>query len=73
MISDDEVNSNCQIKLKIVEGKWKKGADLMGKMDPYIKFEYDDEEYQTKIKHGAGKHAVFNEIFILNDIKKQID
>ena len=72
MISNEYINSNCQLKLKIIEGSWKKGADMIGKQDPYIKFVYDGCEFKTPTNHGAGKHAVFNEVFMLPDIQKQV-
>ena len=72
MVSNEYINSNCQLRVKIIEGSWKKGADLIGKQDPYIKFVYDGREFKTATKHGAGKHAVFNEAFVLPDIQKQV-
>ena len=67
-----EPNSNCRMKLKIVEAKFLKDADFLGKQDPFVQFVYDDREYKTATKDDAGKHAVFNEEFMLEDIGKQI-
>ena len=58
--------------MKIIEATFLKDDDTFGKQDPYIKFKYDHEEKKTKVKDDAGKHAVFNEVFTLENIGKQV-
>jgi Ca2+-dependent lipid-binding protein len=53
------------LNLVIVEAKFLKDADLIGKQDPYIKFKYNGKDVQTDVKDGAGKEAVWNEKFCL--------
>ena len=67
-----EPNSNCKLKLKIIEAHFLKDADTFGKQDPYVKFVYDDREFRTSTRDDAGKHAVFNEEFVLEDLGKQV-
>jgi len=64
------LNSNCRIELIIVEAKFVKDADLIGKQDPFIQFKYDNKFGTTEVKDGAGKHAVWNEKFCLCNIEK---
>ena len=45
---------------------------MFGKQDPFIRFTYDGRDFQTETKDDAGKHAVFNEVFMLEDIEKQV-
>jgi Ca2+-dependent lipid-binding protein len=50
-----------------------KDADMLGKQDPFIKFKYANKYIETDVKDGAGKNAVFNEKFSLNNIQAQIE
>ena len=68
-----QVNSNCKLELIIKEAKFLKDADMFGKQDPFIQFTYDNKVYKTKTQDDAGKHAKFNETFILEDLAKQIN
>ena len=63
-------NSNCQLIVKIVEAKFLKDADIFGKQDPFMKVFHDGREFRTTTKDDAGKHAIWNESFTLEDIEK---
>ena len=45
-----------------------KDADFFGKQDPFIKFTHFGREHRTKTIDEGGKHAIFNEDFILSNI-----
>ena len=64
------LNSNCKITLKIIEAKYLKDADTFGKQDPMIKFKFLGREFKTTVKDDAGKHAILNESFELEDMEK---
>lgn len=49
------LNRNCSLKLKIIDLVTFKDADLFGKQDPLIKFNYNDEYLATKVAENAGK------------------
>lgn len=51
------------LKIIIREASFLKDADALGKQDPYIKFKYENKEYQTDVKDDAGKHAKWDETF----------
>lgn len=64
------VNSNCYLILTIIEATYLKDADMFGKQDPLVKFKHQGREFSTTVKDDAGKHAVWNEKFELEDMKK---
>lgn len=64
------VNSNCYLVLTIIEATYLKDADMFGKQDPLIKFKHHGREFKTTVKDDAGKHAVWNEKFNLEDMHK---
>jgi hypothetical protein len=41
----------------------KDDADFIGKQDPFIKFKYDGNYYETDVQDDAGKHAKWDETF----------
>ena len=51
------------MKIIIKEASFLKDADTFGKQDPYIKFKYENKEYQTDVKDDAGKQARWDETF----------
>jgi hypothetical protein len=63
------VNSNCILKLTIVEAKFIKDADFFGKQDPLMKWKHNGREYKTTTKDDAGKHAIWNETFELDALE----
>jgi len=67
-----EPNSNCKIKLIILDAKFLKDADTWGKQDPFIQFTYDGRSMKTTVKDDAGKAAEWNEEFLLEDIAKEL-
>ena len=68
----EQVNSNCKLRLLIGEAKFLKDADTFGKQDPFMQFKYDGKEIRTTVKDDAGKHAIFNEEFILENMEKAV-
>lgn len=62
------LNKKCKLQITIIEAKFLKDADLVGKQDPYITFKYGRTLKKTSVAEDAGKHAIFNEKFLLSDI-----
>lgn len=54
------------------EANFLQDSDLIGKQDPYIQFEYDSSKFTTATQEDAGLHAVFNDVFMLENIESQI-
>lgn len=67
-----EINRNCSLILKIVDVSTFKDHDTFGKQDPYIKFMFDNETYQTKVADDAGTYALFNEEFELRNLMEPL-
>ena len=63
------MNKKCKMEITIVEARFLKDADLIGKQDPYVTFKYGRGEISTTVADGAGKHAVFKESFTLSNIE----
>ena len=42
---------------------------MLGSQDPFIKFKYFNDWFQTTIKEEAGRNAEWNESFILEDFR----
>ena len=66
------LNRLCTLELTILEATFARDADLLGKQDPFIKFHFGGKSYETEVKDGAGKHAVWNQEFTLRDIGSQV-
>lgn len=66
------MNLNCALKIQIHEGTFLKDMDTFGKQDPFAQFFYDQEKMKTKVIDGGGKHAVWNEEFVLQNVRQQI-
>lgn len=62
------LNKKCKLQITIVEAKFLKDEDLVGKQDPYITFQYGRILKKTTVAEDAGMHAIFNEKFLLSDI-----
>lgn len=58
------------MEITIVEARFLKDADMIGKQDPYVIFKYGRGQISTTVADGAGKHAVFNELFFLSNIEE---
>ena len=67
-MEEQQIGQDAFIKLRIVEAKWLKDADFFGKQDPFVKWSHFGNEMRTTTKDEAGKHAIFNEDFILTNI-----
>ena len=65
-----QINTNCKIELKLKEARFLKDADFFGKQDPFLQFNYGGRIYKTKVHDNAGKHAIFNETIVLEDVLK---
>ena len=66
-------NSNCLLRITMVEGTWKEDADFFGKQDPLIQFTHNGKDYRTTVKVDAGKLAKWNEEFELYGLDQAID
>ena len=62
------MNKKCKLQITIIEAKFLKDADMVGKQDPYIVFQYGRITKKTTVAEDAGMHAIFNEKFLLSDI-----
>ena len=51
----------------------KDGADMFGKQDPFLQFEYNGRIYSTKVIDEGGKHAVFDEEFELDGLQECLE
>ena len=51
------------------EATFLKDSDLVGKQDPYIQFEYDDNTFKIDVQDDAGLKATFNDIFMMEHIE----
>ena len=49
-----------------------KDADTFGKQDPYITFKFGRGTKSTTVAEDAGKHAIFNEKFVLTNVMAEI-
>jgi hypothetical protein len=58
--------------VSILEANFKEDADLIGKQDPYLQFEYNGNTLKTKVQENAGKFAEFDDVFELADIHEEI-
>ena len=67
-----QINTNCKIELKLKEARFLKDADFFGKQDPFLQFNYGGRIYKTKVHDNAGKHAIFNETIVLEDVSKYL-
>ena len=45
---------------------------MFGEQDPFFTFKMDDEIFLSEVKDGAGKHAVFNQLFELKGIYEAV-
>lgn len=57
------------VEIKILNGKFKKEDDYAKKLDPFFKFEFRGEIFQTSIKKNAGQIASWdNETFNFKNV-----
>ena len=49
-----------QLSIEICEAELTRNTEMIGKMDPYVKFKYDKKEMKTRVKDEAGKHPRWN-------------
>ena len=52
--------ANVTVKLTIMDALLEHGEDLLSKKDPYVTFNYDDQEYKSEVHTDGGKHPVWN-------------
>lgn len=68
-----KVHPKPEIKLIIWNAKFNKDcADWISKQDPYVQFKYGGKTLRTKTKWNAGKVALWNEEFTLENIDSEI-
>lgn len=70
-VRDDDthpLNKKCKLELTIVEANFLKDHDLVGKMDPFIQFQYGRESKKTSVAEDQGKTPKFDEKFTLSNI-----
>ena len=52
----------------MIEADLTRDTETFGKMDPFIKFTYNELEFRTTEKSNAGKKPIWNETFKI-DVK----
>ena len=52
-----------KLQIEICEAELTHNTEMIGKMDPYVKFKYDKIEHKTRVKDEAGKHPRWNQTF----------
>ena len=57
------LDKKSYMRIIIKSATFLKDADMVGKQDPYIKFEYEGKSLKTDVKDDAGKAAEWNETF----------
>lgn len=67
-----KLDKKSLLKIIIKEAQFMKDADTFGKQDPYIQFMYQDKQLKTDVKDDAGKHAKWDETFLLPSISSQV-
>jgi hypothetical protein len=67
------INTNCKIELKIKEAIFLSAGSMFDKQDPFLQFNYDGRLFKTEVHDDAGKHAIFNETMILEDVSLNLD
>ena len=68
----EKLDKKSRLRVIIKEAQFKKDADMIGKQDPYILFEYQGQELTTDVKDDAGKQAKWDETFELPNIYTQV-
>ena len=67
----DLLDKKSMLRIVVKSAVFLRDADLIGKQDPYITFNYEDKTLKTDVKDGAGLNATWNETFQLPNIKNQ--
>ena len=62
------INNNCKIELIFKEARFLSQGSFFDKLDPFLQFDYGGRIFKTKVHDDAGKHAIFNETVILEDV-----
>ena len=67
------MNKKTFLKLTILNAKFEIDVDedklFLGKQDPFFKFKYLSNWFQTEVKDEAGRNAEWNESFILDEFR----
>ena len=66
------INKNCKIELTLKEARFVSGGSFFDKLDPFLQFKYGGRVFSSKVHDDAGKHAIFNETFILEDVSEYL-
>ena len=56
----------ANLSLTVIEADLTRDTETFGKMDPFIKFKYNELEFSTTEKSNAGKKPIWNETFQIN-------
>ena len=67
-----QINKNCKIELKMKEAEFLSAGSFFDKQDPFLQFNYGGRVYKTQVHDDAGKHAIFNETFVLEDVSEYL-
>ena len=57
------------MRIHLVEAKFERDTEMFGKMDPYVKMAYREQEWKSKVVDGGGKHPVWKDQFWDVDVK----
>jgi len=68
------LKGNCGwINLTIQRALLTRDTEVMGKMDPYVKWKHGEKTYKTTVQNNAGKKPIWGEIFKLPIIDRTIN
>lgn len=59
----DLLDKRTMMRVIIKSATFLKDSDMIGKQDPYIKFNYESKDLKTDVKDDAGLAAEWNETF----------
>ena len=69
---DGAASSNATLRLTIERATFKQDADVWGKQDPFIRFTYQGQTHRTSTAQDAGKAAVWNREFTLQNVAREV-
>ena len=52
-----------RLAIEICEAELTRDTEMVGKMDPYVKFVHHKKTHKTRVKDEAGKHPRWNQNF----------
>ncbi len=60
------MQSSGKLRLTVIEARLTRDTEMFGKMDPFCKIQYRDQNITTTVQKNAGKLPRWNETFDIN-------